>query len=173
MQIDDGFQQKLVPMRVGGTVCESWLNTNEKFPGGHEAIVSAMRAGGFKPGVWTNATITNREGADSMNCCVRKADGELLSGALDDITPCTARSGRFGRTVTPDYRALHEMGYEYFKSDALRHLIYDGQQEAVRLGADRQRNRVGATDRLYARGARGHRQGCVLPVVLGRAEPAR
>ncbi|MFR2459030.1 MAG: hypothetical protein ACLTAO_07715, partial [Christensenellales bacterium] len=80
MQIDDGFQQKLVPMRVGGTVCESWLNTNEKFPGGHEAIVSAIRAGGFKPGVWTNATITNREGAKSMNCCVRKADGELLSG---------------------------------------------------------------------------------------------
>lgn len=133
MQIDDGFQQKLVPMRVGGTVCESWLNTNEKFPGGHEAIVSAMRAGGFKPGVWTNATITNREGAKSMNCCVRKADGELLSGDwIHYVLDCSERA--LWTHVTPYYRALREMGYEYFKSDALRHLIYDGQQEAVRLG---------------------------------------
>ena len=38
------------------------------------------------------------------------------------------------RHVTPYYRALREQGYEYFKSDSLRHLIYDGQQEAVRLG---------------------------------------
>lgn len=133
MQIDDGFQQKLAPMRKGGTVCESWLTTNEKFPGGHEAIVSAMRAAGFKPGVWTNATITNREGAQSMGCCVRKADGELLNGDwIHYVLDCSEKA--LSTHVTPYYRALREMGYEYFKSDALRHLIYDGQQEAVRLG---------------------------------------
>ena len=47
---------------------------------------------------------------DTFGCQQNVADGEVLMGML------------------------REMGYEYFKSDALRHLIYDGQQEAVRLG---------------------------------------
>lgn len=133
MQLDDGYQQLLVPVRPGADVGESWLNTNEKFPGGHAAITSAMRSGGFKPGIWTNATLTNREAAEASGCCVRRADGSLLKGDwIQYVLDC--KPSTLARHVTPYYRALREQGYEYFKSDSLRHLIYDGQQEAVRLG---------------------------------------
>lgn len=133
MQLDDGYQQLQVPLRPGADVGDSWLNTNEKFPGGHAAITDAMKSGGFKSGIWTNATLTNREAADASGCCVRREDGTLLKGDwIQYVLDCAPAT--LARHVTPYYRALREQGYEYFKSDSLRHLIYDGQQEAVRLG---------------------------------------
>lgn len=133
MQLDDGYQQAQVPLQPGADVGKSWLNTNGKFPGGHQAITEAMRAGGFKPGIWTNATLTNREAADAGGYCVRRGDGSLLRGDwIQYVLDCAPDT--LARQVTPYYRALRQQGYEYFKSDSLRHLLYDGQQEAVRLG---------------------------------------
>lgn len=133
MQLDDGYQQTMVPLRPGANVGDSWLNTNEKFPGGHEAIVRAARAGGFTPGIWTNATLTNREAAQAMPCCLRDQKGDLICGDwIHYILDCLPET--LAAHVTPYYRALREKGYAYFKSDSIRHLIYDGLQEAVRLG---------------------------------------
>lgn len=133
MQLDDGFQQVQVPMDGAASINDSWLQLNEKFPGGHAAIVEAMQGGGFEAGVWTNATITNKEGAQALDCCLYDAQGELLKGDwiqyVLDCRPETLRA-----QTTPYYRAFREAGYTYYKSDSIRHLIYDGMQEAVRLG---------------------------------------
>ena len=133
MQLDDGYQTELVPPAPGHDVSESWLNLNGRFPGGHEAIVKVMRDGGFQPGIWTNATINNEPAAEASAFCLRKEDGSLIRGDwIQYVMDCTDET--LARQVTPYYRAFRELGYRYVKSDALRHLIYDGLQEAVRLG---------------------------------------
>lgn len=133
MQVDDGYQQELVPPAPGKDVPESWTRLNEKFPDGHPGIVGAIRAGGFRPGIWTNATLTNKPAAEALDCCLTHADGSLIRGDwIQYIIDCTPETLR--EQVTPYYRAFREAGYEYCKSDSIRHLLYDGLQEAVRLG---------------------------------------
>ncbi len=133
MQIDDGFQQILVPMEKDTRIFDSWLNTNEKFPDGHDNIVEAMHSEGFKAGVWTNATLTNKEASESTHHCLHDQNGELICGDwIRYVIDCSEEI--LENDITPYYRALREKGYEYFKSDSIRHLLYDGQQEAVRLG---------------------------------------
>lgn len=152
VQLDDGYQQASVPVRPGADVGESWLSANAKFPGGHDAICAAVRASGFTPGIWINATLTNRQAAEASGCCVRRADGELLKGDwIQYVLDCAPDT--LARHVTPCYRALREQGYEYFKSDSIRHLLYDGQQEAERLGLI-DGGEASARQRAYMRAAR-------------------
>lgn len=133
MQLDDGYQNTQVPCAPGADVGESWLHPNEKFPGGHEAIVEAMAGNGFTPGIWINATLTDKENAESLGCCIKDQNGELLKGDwIQYIMDCTPET--LERHVVKCYRQLREKGYRYFKSDSIRHLIYDGFQEAVRRG---------------------------------------
>lgn len=133
MQLDDGYQQTQVPMRKGGEVGESWLTTNEKFPGGHKAIVDAMQSGGFTPGIWINATLTNKENSESIDCCIKNKNGELIKGDwIQYIMDCTPEMLKVH--VEKCYRQLREQGYKYFKIDSIRHLLYDGLEEAVRQG---------------------------------------
>ena len=133
MQLDDGYQTVLVPPAPGMNVPDSWLTTNRRFPGGHEAIVKAMRGGGFRPGIWTNATVNNEQAAETMGCCLRHEDGRLLRGDwIQFVMDCTEQT--LSAQVEPYFRAFRELGYDYVKADALRHLIYDGLQEAVRFG---------------------------------------
>ncbi len=154
MQLDDGYQNPVVPCAPGADVGESWLTTNGKFPGGHEAIVGAIRENGFTPGVWINATLTHRENAESIGCCLKDERGELIKGDwIQYIMDCTPET--LERHVEACYRQLREKGYTYFKSDSIRHLIYDGLQEAVRRGlmdSDTARERHAAYMRAARRG---------------------
>ena len=151
IQLDDGYQTELIPPAPGRDIPESWLNLNERFPGGHEAIVSAVTKEGFTPGIWTNASVNNESAALSVGC-IPSPDGTPLHGDWIQYTmDCTDEM--LARQVTPYYSAFRKLGYGYVKSDALRHLLYDGLQEAVRFGlidAQTARDR----HRAYMRAAR-------------------
>jgi len=132
LQLDDGYQNPLVPPAAGKSIGESWLIPNKKFPGGHAGIVGAIHRAGFRAGVWTNATLNNRDACESLPYVMHKSDGELLYGDwIQYVIDCT--SEMLEKEITPYYKALREAGYDYFKSDSIRHLIFDGLQEAVRL----------------------------------------
>ncbi len=133
LQLDDGYQNALVPPEAGKSIGDSWLTPNEKFPDGHAGIVGAMRGNGFTAGIWTNATLTNRDACLTRPHLIHKADGDLLYGDwIQYVIDCTPEI--LEAEITPYYRGLREAGYDYFKSDSIRHLIFDGLQEAVRLG---------------------------------------
>ena len=133
LQLDDGYQNPIVPPAPGKPIADSWLIPNDKFPKGHPGIVGAMQGAGFRAGIWTNATLTNREACQQHPHVLRKADGELLYGDwIQYVIDCTPEM--LQKEITPYYRQLREAGYGYFKSDSIRHLIFDGLQEAVRLG---------------------------------------
>jgi hypothetical protein len=133
IQIDDGFQQSFVPMKDSNMVADSWLNTNEKFPRGHEYIVKNIKENGLKPGVWTNAVVNNEAFANNSSACIKDIDEKALKGSwINYILNCDQDTLR--EQVLPYYKGLKVLGYQYFKTDAIRHLWYDGLMEAVRRG---------------------------------------
>jgi len=131
IQLDDGFQQVLIPPEKDGKVYESWLTTNEKFPGGHEGITGSIRRQGLVPAIWTNAIVTNEEAANTGLCM--EDNGKAFKGyCIEYILNCS--EDILEKHVLPYYRGLMEHGYEYFKTDAIRHLCFDGLQECARRG---------------------------------------
>ena len=134
VQIDDGFQKMPLPYKPECTMTEGWLRCEEtKFPNGHESIVAAVKDFGMIPGIWVNANITNPEFVRHHPDSVIWHKGEALKGEwIDYLYNCLPET--LEKHVEPLFRALAELGYEYVKIDAIRHLIFDGLHECVRLG---------------------------------------
>lgn len=135
MQVDDGYEMTPVPYQADAPLYRSWLDTDpEKFPDGHEGIVSFIKGKGFKAGIWTHSSIMNEAFAENFKDIILKDNkGNLLEGDWAKyIFNCEKKN--LDEQVLPIYQGLKEYGYEYVKVDALRHLLYDGLLEAVRQG---------------------------------------
>jgi alpha-galactosidase len=132
IQIDDGYQSRVMPPEGVGSIKAGWLTLNGKFPGGHESIVTAIADNGFKAALWTNAAINNEKYAVESGRCIITKDGIPLQGPwIGYVFDCTEESCE---EIYELYRELAAKGYTYFKVDALRHLIFDGLMDAVRKG---------------------------------------
>ncbi|HHV98457.1 MAG TPA: hypothetical protein GXX36_02590 [Clostridiaceae bacterium] len=134
VQVDDGYQNMPIPVNAKGSLAEGWLCTNSQFPYGHRGIIDSVEKNGLKPGIWTNANITNPDFAEEHgNHLIKDRDGKNMLGEwIDYLLDCSDEA--LDEHVAPYYRGLKEMGYSYFKTDAIRHLLYDGLHEAVRQG---------------------------------------
>lgn len=134
IQVDDGYQKMPLPYDAEITMAEGWMGCDEeKFPDGHHGIVKDIREKGLKPAIWVNANITNPEFPEKNPHDILWFEGKPLHGEwIDLIYSCTPETLK--KHVTPLFRSLKEAGYEYVKIDAIRHLLFDGLHEAVRLG---------------------------------------
>ena len=134
IQIDDGFEKLPLPVNPKGTVAESWLEMKDEFPSGHEGIVKKIKALGLKPGIWTSASIYSDAFADEQpDCLLCDRDGTpLLGDWVKYILDCRPES--LEKHVRPYFVGLKKAGYDYFKIDGIRHLLYDGLHEGVLLG---------------------------------------
>lgn len=134
IQVDDGYQKMPLPYRAEGTMKEGWMTCEEeKFPRGHEGIVEDIKARGFVPAIWTNANITNEAYPDAHPEDVIFHEGKALKGEwIDYLYSCTEENLK--EQVTPVFEGFRDAGYKYVKIDAIRHLLFDGLHEAVRLG---------------------------------------
>lgn len=132
MQLDDGFEMPLLPQGAHDSVTDAWVHTNEKFPEGHAAIVEAIKAGGFQPGLWVCPNITNMAAAEEGGYCLKTPEGALYGDWIRGVIDCLPQT--LQNQVLPCFRKLRELGYRYIKIDGMRHLTYDGMQEAVRRG---------------------------------------
>lgn len=134
LQVDDGYQAMPLPVRGDMTMLEGWMTCDsEKFPKGHEGIVDAIRDQGLTPAVWVNANITNPDFPKNHPEAVVWDGDEALKGEwIDFLYSCTPET--LAIHVEPLFRALREKGYRYVKIDAIRHLLFDGLHECVRLG---------------------------------------
>ncbi|MDR0313372.1 MAG: alpha-galactosidase [Treponema sp.] len=131
IQVDDGYQTQLMPGEGIASIKEGWLKTNEKFPGGHEGIISAIIKHGLSPAIWTNAAISNTQYARESGRCIIVKENPLKGPWIDYVYDCKDESLE---EIYELYKELGAKGYRYFKVDALRHLIYDGLMLAVREG---------------------------------------
>ncbi len=136
LQIDDGFQRSPIGLP------DHWLETNEKFPAGLAALRRAVAARGLDPGIWTNVSFQDRQAAEAHpGWFVHAPDGRPAHGNWIGYVMDGSRAETIASLVTPVYRALKDMGWRYFKLDALRHLRYEGYNsfadDFARRGLDR------------------------------------
>ncbi len=121
LQIDDGYERQPV-----GTP-KNWLTPNSKFPDGLAKLSRYISADGLTPGIWTNVSFQDEAYADAhKDLFVRNNKGNLAYGQwigyiMDGSNPETLDS-----LVIPVYKGLKQMGWGYYKVDALRHLRYEG-----------------------------------------------
>jgi len=137
LQIDDGYQQ----LPIG--LPDHWLQSNGKFPGGLDSLRQYISGRGLQPGIWTNVSFQDRRFAETHpNWFVRSADGKPATGNWIGYIMDGSSAGAMDSLVTPVYRALRAMGWDYFKLDALRHLRYEGYNSYAdffeRKGLDRE-----------------------------------
>jgi hypothetical protein len=121
LQIDDGYQRPPVGLP------SHWLETNEKFPGGLAPLRRYIAERGLDPGIWTNVSFQDAKEAEAHpGWFVRMPDGRPAHGNWIGFVMDGSRPEALASLVTPVYRALTDMGWSYFKLDALRHLRYEG-----------------------------------------------
>ncbi|MCU6707751.1 alpha-galactosidase [Paenibacillus sp. J5C_2022] len=135
IQLDDGYQTEQIPPNKEGIAADAWLQTNDRFPGGHDGILSAVRERGFQAGIWTSAMVTNREFAyDNRDSFEKDADGNPLCGEWIYYV-LKGEANTLKEQAAPLYKGLKEHGYSYFKTDQIRHYLYDGLHKAVVAGS--------------------------------------
>lgn len=134
IQLDDGYERLPIPPSPAGNISDSWVNTNKQFPDGHTGIVNSITKNGFKAGIWTNCVVTNKEFAyKKAHYFLKDKDGSPFLGEWINYV-ISSTSEMLAEQIAPYYKEFKEKGYEYLKIDAIRHLIYDGYQEAVAKG---------------------------------------
>jgi hypothetical protein len=120
LQIDDGYQE-------GEGRPDLWLTANDKFPRGLGFLPGYIKSKGLRPGIWTNVAFKQADFAEAhkdwfvTDKTGTPAKGNWIQFSLDASNPAAVDG-----VVRPVYRGLREMGWEYFKVDALRHLRYEG-----------------------------------------------
>jgi alpha-galactosidase len=120
VQIDDGYQRTPVGLP------DTWLVTNEKFPGGLAGLTGMITAKGLKSGLWTNVSFQQLDEALAHpHLFVRTPDGRPAYGNWIGYV-LDGSDATLDTIVRPVYRALRAMGWSYYKVDALRHLRYEG-----------------------------------------------
>ncbi|OME85210.1 hypothetical protein BK120_11835 [Paenibacillus sp. FSL A5-0031] len=135
MQIDDGFQREAIPPEREGIVADAWLQTNERFPDGHDGIISSIVGRDFQAGIWTSAMVTNPEFvAAHRDRFERDINGDPLYGQWIEYV-IKAVPETLAEQVAPLYKGLKEIGYSYFKTDQIRHYLYEGLHKAVHEGS--------------------------------------
>lgn len=134
IQVDDGYQKMPLPYRAEGDMKEGWMTCEEeKFPRGHKGIVNDIKKHGFLPAIWTNANITNEEFPQYHPDSLIFHEGKPMRGEwIEFLYNCTPET--LEKQVTPIFEGFRDAGYKYVKIDAIRHLLFDGLHEAVRLG---------------------------------------
>jgi hypothetical protein len=120
LQIDDGYQ------RAEG-LPESWLRSNQKFPGGLKYLAEYIKSKDLKPGIWTNVSFDQEDFAEkNKEYFLLDERGRVARGNWIDISVDGSNAKAVDQIIRPLYRGLKQMGWEYYKVDALRHLRYEG-----------------------------------------------
>jgi len=138
LQIDDGYQRGL-------GLPELWLQPNEKFPSGMDNLASYIKSKGLKPGVWTNTAFYQRDYAEkNKNYFVLDENRNVPFEPWVGMSVDGSVKKAVDKLVRPIYRGLRDMGWEYFKVDALRHLRYEGYNRHYRHFEKKNVDRVDA-----------------------------
>jgi hypothetical protein len=134
IQMDDGYQEVPVVIRKESPLREAWTKTTEKFPSGLTELCDRIKAKGLKPGVWVSVAAQEgpleEEDTESM---LTDEDGRPVAGNwIPRTVDCLETS--LERHIRPLYEGLRECGFQYIKTDQIRHLLYDSLQAEVRAG---------------------------------------
>lgn len=121
LQIDDGYQEMPAGMP------DTWLDVNDKFPSGLDNLCNYIELKGLKPGIWTYTSFHQKDEAFAhKEWFVRNGNDEPAYGNWVGYIMDGNNKGTIDSIILPLYQGLKEMGWKYYKVDALRHLKYEG-----------------------------------------------
>jgi len=134
IQLDDGYQRLPVKYPVSSSLSDAWLIPNDNFPSGFDVFCAKIKSLGFKPGLWISADAEEIEQEpDGSDIRLRRDDGQPVTGFWMRAIP-DGRKETVQKHIVPLYRGIVEKGFQYVKTDQIRHLLADAFQEAVREG---------------------------------------
>ena len=132
IQLDDGYQRTPVTISPNRTLADAWLTPNDGFPSGSESLCKEIKDLGLRPGLWLSASFDgNEEGEEDY--VLRDAEGKALKPFFMEVA-IDCRPENLEEHILPLYQGARRCGFEYVKTDQIRHLLYDALHEMVRLG---------------------------------------
>ena len=139
IQIDDGYQQPQVGFP------DTWLHANDKFPSGLNSLAKYIRDKGLIPGIWNNVSFQDSASAyKNKELFVLNERGEPAKGRWIGYSLDGSNAAAINKIIRPVFKGFKEMGWRYFKVDALRHLRYEGYNSNRQYFAKKNTNRVTA-----------------------------
>ena len=141
VQMDDGFQRTPqsgdLTMKPGEHYADYWTKPNEKFPSGLEGLAAYIKGKGITPGIWVG--LYTPLGLSHPEDYVKTSDGKPYRGpwvnfAMNGLTPGADEA------YFETFRVLKKQGWNYFKIDTLRHILYDNYRKNPYYWKYRQEN---------------------------------
>ena len=126
VQMDDGFQRTPqsgdLIMRPGERYSEYWTKPNSKFPEGLESLATYIKSKGITPGIWVG--LYTPLGLTNSKDYVTDADNKPFRGPWVNYALNGLNAGA-DEAYFETFRVLKKQGWNYFKIDTLRHVLYD------------------------------------------------
>lgn len=126
VQMDDGYQRLMQnntpPLGPGETVADLWAQPNAKFPHGLKWLAREISRRGLTPGIWVGCYLP--PGLDNAEL-VTGADGKPLRGQWVQHAVNGLDGPSVERAFLQTIRRLKAQGWDYFKIDTIRHVLYD------------------------------------------------
>lgn len=130
LQLDNGYDAG------GGGGPKTFLRWHpERFPGGAEGVMTKIRSGGMKPGVWVHRVYRSYVdkhlpaiGKEHPEWFVTKEDGGIYQGGYGIWTLNTANKEAVETMVRPIFRGLRKQGWDYVKIDGAGDMLYSDKQ---------------------------------------------
>lgn len=121
LQIDDGYQQEPAGLP------ETWNIPNDKFPSGLDDLSNYISGKGLKPGIWTYTSFHQDKFAEeNPDLFVTDDEKNPVYGRWVGYSVDGSNPDAIDKIIRPIYQGFKNMGWKYFKVDALRHLRYEG-----------------------------------------------
>lgn len=127
IQMDDGFQ-RVPQMRPEGfqtteKISDLWTKANDKFPSGLASLAEGIKAKGMTPGIWIGLYLPL--GLKKSEGYVTGADGKPYRGPWVNYAVNGLMAEATDEAYVQSIKGFKKQGWDYFKIDTLRHVIYD------------------------------------------------
>lgn len=181
VQIDDGFQRynssQPAPLGPGEKLADLWLNPNDKFPHGMDWLAQEIASRDMTPGMWLNLSLPLGMPEDWY---LADTDGKPFDGPYAHYQVNGLVDGAVETAFGEIIHGFKEQGWDYFKLDTIRHILYDAYRRVPEYWTGRGED----SDLAYraviqgmrdAAGAESYVLGCwgVIPEIAGIVDGCR
>lgn len=126
VQMDDGFQRTPqsgeMKLNAGEHYSEYWTKPNSKFPSGLDSLAAYIKGKGVTPGIWVG--LYTPLGLSNTKDYITDDDSKPFKGPWVNYAINGLKPGA-DEAYFETFRVLKKQGWNYFKIDTLRHVLYD------------------------------------------------
>ncbi|MCC7230910.1 MAG: hypothetical protein IT203_10995 [Fimbriimonadaceae bacterium] len=182
IQVDDGYQRAMQtgkpPIEPGERFSDRWAIGNERFPSGLKDLAGRIKAKGMTPGIWVGLFLPL--GLHHAEGYILGVDGKPHRGPWVNYAVNGLDDAALDEAYLETIRKLKAQGWDYFKIDTLRHVLYDNYRVNPAYWSDRGQSMETAFRRIMEKikseaGAKTYVLACwgTMPELAGVADGCR